>query len=53
MLSGQALLPIFLKSMRTVSRRLPQRLVVMATNSRALQACKSKHAHCLPWYQRV
>lgn len=49
----QVLLPLFLESMGNVSEKLPQRLIVMASCPQALQNCKSKHAHCLPWFHRM
>jgi hypothetical protein len=49
----QMLLPIFLESLQKVSRRLVPRLLVLASDAEGLQICRAKHAHCLPWFQRL
>lgn len=51
--TAQALLPVFLRSLRGASRRLDRRLVVMATDAPALEACRKQHTYCLPWFQRT
>ena len=49
----QMLLPIFLESLHKVSRRLVPRLLVLASDAQGLKICRAKHAHCLPWFQRL
>ncbi|KAK9909194.1 hypothetical protein WJX75_008583 [Coccomyxa subellipsoidea] len=51
--AAQMLLPIFLESLQKVSRRLVPRLLVLASDAEGLQICRAKHAHCLPWFQRL
>lgn len=50
---AQALLPVFLRSLRAVSSQLDRRLVVMAMDAPALESCRKQHAYCLPWFQRT
>lgn len=49
----QILLPVFLESLQKVSRRLVPRVLVLASDAQGLQICRTKHAHCLPWFQRL
>ena len=50
---AQVLLPVFMSSMRRAQTRLSRRLVIMAMDAAALQACRKQHPYCLPWFQRT
>ncbi|EIE25413.1 hypothetical protein COCSUDRAFT_61632 [Coccomyxa subellipsoidea C-169] len=51
--AAEILLPVFLESLQKVSRRLVPRVLVLASDAQGLQICRTKHAHCLPWFQRL